>query len=83
MDDEIIQKLEELKETVKSMQNVKGKQAVIIKINGSITFLQLHKVDRCTMDLIVSAREKDVEEINQKEYKQKEIDWRMPKHLRD
>ena len=83
MSDETIQKLEDLKEIVNSMQNAKGRQAVITKINSSITFLQLHKVDRRTMDLIVSEREKDIEGIKQKEYKQVEIDWRSPKHLRD
>jgi len=81
--DEIIQKLEDLKETVNSMQNVKGRQAVITKIKGSIMFLQMHKVDRRTMELIISEREKDVEQLNLIEYKQTEIDWRAPKHLRD
>ena len=83
MSDETIQKLEDLKETVNSMQNVKGRQAVITKIKGSIMFLQMHRVDRRTMDLIISEREKDVDRINQVEYKQTEIDWRAPKHLRD
>jgi len=77
--DEIIQKLEDLKETVNSMQNVKGRQAVITKIRSSIMFLQMHKVDRRTMDLIISEREKDVEQLNLIEYKQTEIDWRAPK----
>ena len=84
MSDEIIQKLEDLKETVNSMQNVKGRQAVITKIRSSIMFLQMHKVDRRTMDLIISEREKDIEELDKgKEYVQAEIDWRAPKHLRD
>ena len=84
MSDEIIQKLEDLKETVNSMQNVKGRQAVITKIRSSIMFLQMHKIDKRNSDLIVAAREKDIEDLNKgKEYKQAEIDWRAPKHLRD
>ena len=84
MSDETIQKLEGLKDSVKSMENIKGRQAVIIKIRSSILFLQMHKIDKKTADLIVAAREKDIEDLNKgNEYKQVEIDWRMPKHLRN
>ena len=84
MSDEIIQKLEDLKETVNSMQNVKGRQAVIAKIRSSIQFLQMHKVDKKTAGLIIKNRENDISRLeNSKEYKQVEINWRSPKHLRD
>lgn len=84
MSDDTIQKLEALREQVSSMENIKGKRAVIAKIRSSILFLQMHKIDKCNADLIVKAREKDIEYLNKgKEYKQAEIDWRAPKHLRD
>jgi len=81
--DETIQKLEDLKLQIKAMENIKGKQAVITKIRSSIQFLQMHKVDKKTADLIVKNRENDISRLeNSKEYKQVEINWRSPKHLR-
>ena len=84
MSDETIQTLEDMKLTVKAMENVKGKQALITKLSSSILFLTMHKVDRKTANLIVAARQKDIDNLESgKEYKQAEIDWRAPKYLRD
>jgi len=84
MSDETIQTLEDMKLTVKSMENVKGKQALINKLSSSILFLTMHKVDSKTFGLIVAARQKDIDNLESgKECKQAEIDWRSPKHLRD
>ena len=84
MSDETIQTLEDMKATVKAMESVKGKQALITKLSSSILFLTMHKVDRKTAGLIVAARQKDIDNLGSgKEYKQAEIDWRAPKHLRD
>jgi len=84
MSDETIQTLEDMKLTVKSMENVKGKQALINKLSSSILFLTMHKVDSKTFGLIVAARQKDIDNLESgKECKRAEIDWRSPKHLRD
>jgi len=82
MNNETIQKLQDLKQTVMAMQNIKGRQSVINRIRASILFLQMYKVDEKTTGLLLKARENDVENLGMKEYKQVEIDWRMPKKLR-